>query len=68
MFVDSVELWIENNKKKFRENCFENVVSDLEKNGLIGLKKYFKKKCDFKFYSFMYFYFFALFFQGNFTD
>ena len=51
-----------------RENCFENKVSDLEKHGLIGLKNYFEKKCEFKFLSFMCFYFFALFFQGNFMD
>ena len=55
-------------KKQFRANCFENEVSDLEKYGLMCLKNCFKKKYNFKFLSFMCFYFFCTFFQGNFMD
>ena len=63
MFLDSVELWIENKK-----NCLGKTVLkmwfQIWGNWLdMSKKNYFKKKCDLKFLSFMCFYFFALFFK-----
>ena len=44
MFLDILELVEENKKKLFKENCDENVVSDLKKNGLCVHKTTFRKK------------------------
>ena len=43
--VRHLEFRVENKKKLFRENCFENVVSDVKKNGLCVHKTTFRKKC-----------------------
>ena len=34
MFLDILELRVENNKKEFSKNCFDIVVPNLWKNGL----------------------------------
>ena len=44
MFLDILEFRVENKKKLFRENCFENVVSDCKKNSLCVNKTTFRKK------------------------
>ena len=63
MFLDSVELWIENQKNslgktilKIRFQIWRKMAWYVQKNSL-------NKKCDFKFLSFMCFNFFALFFK-----
>ena len=43
MFLDILELRIKNKTKIFRENCFENVVSDLEGKKPICPQNYFYK-------------------------
>ena len=55
-------------KKKFRENCFENGVSDLKKNSLVCPKNLFEKKSVLSSFQVFCVYFFALFFQGNIMD
>ena len=44
MFLGILEFLVENKKKLFRENCFENVVSDLKEKWPMCPKNYFKKK------------------------
>ena len=55
-------------KKLFRENCFENMVSVLSKKIQCVHQISLNKKCAFKIFSFLGFYFFVLFFQGHFMD
>ena len=43
MFLEILEFRVEN-KKIFRENCFENEVSDFKKNGLCVHKTTFRKR------------------------
>ena len=44
MFLDILEVTIETNKKNFRENCFENVVSNLwEKKVYVSTKVLLEK-------------------------
>ena len=45
MFLDILEFIVENKKTIFRENCHENVVSDLKKMSLCVHKTTFRKKC-----------------------
>ena len=44
MFLDILELRVENKKKYLEKNCFGNAVSDLWKNGLNCTLSYFEKK------------------------
>ena len=49
MFLDILELRVENKKKMFREKCFENVVSDLwKKNVLVSTKVLLEKNLKIK--------------------
>ena len=45
IFLDIFELRNERRRKKFRKNCFDNVVSDLQKNCFMCPPNYFGKKC-----------------------
>ena len=45
MCLDVLEFEIQNKQKMFRENCFENLVSDWWKNEICVHKTTFRKKC-----------------------
>ena len=44
MFLDILELTVENKKKLFRENCFENLFSDVNNKWFISPQNYFLEK------------------------
>ena len=64
MFFDILDFRVENNKKLFRENCFENLVSEIHKKN--KLRPQNPPKIVDAFIFFFYFFYFTIFILNTF--
>ena len=71
MFFDIIDFRVENNKKLFWENCFENLVSEIHKKNKLRPQNPPKIVDAFMFFfvfNLIFFVVFALFSKGSFVD
>ena len=68
MFLDFFEFKVENKQQLFRENCFDNVVSESYQKNLFGPQNPPKIVNVFIGFYFLFFFSFCTFFKSCFVD